>query len=161
MNGIRSSMVAGLLVLSLGCGSGSDNPPTYPVTGTVTLKGNPVAGATIIFVPISDGAKGATGTSDDQGNYQVTTFVSGDGAVPGDYMLKVFKFDAPPAPPSESSPDFDPNMSLEDQEDLYNPGEEKVAATKNNLPAKYANETTSGLKHTVVEQPTTYNIELN
>ncbi len=149
-----------LLVCSLGCSGGSSNPTTYAVTGAVTLNGVPVDGATIIFAPVSEGAVGATGTSDAEGNYTMTTYVNSDGMRPGDYMIKVFKFDAPPTPPSESSPDFDPNTSLEEQEDDYNPDAAPAAATKNHLPKKYASEVTSGLKHTVAEQPSTYNIEL-
>ncbi len=147
----KCAVVSLLLLALVGCG-GPSNPATFPVTGTVTYKGKAVDGATIIFVPVSDGAHGATARTKADGTFEVTTYVANDGMRPGDYMVKVSKYDAPPAPPSESSPDFDPNQSLEDQEDEYDPAAEgSTKANKNNLPAKYATETTSGLRLTVAE----------
>lgn len=145
-------------VVMTGCGTGESNPPVYPVTGTVTYKGNPVDGATIIFVPISADTEGATGKSGPDGQYTTTTYISGDGMRPGDYMLKVFKYDAPPLPPSESSPDFDPNAPLDDEG--YDPSDSSSAPVKNNLPKKYESEVTSGLKLTVGEEPKTFDIDL-
>jgi hypothetical protein len=40
----------GLAVGSLGCNRGPAIPKTEPVSGTVTLKGKPVAGAEVFFV---------------------------------------------------------------------------------------------------------------
>src|SRR5689334_9866332 len=37
-------------IVLAGC-SNSSRPPTYPVTGTVTMQGKPVAGAAVTFVP--------------------------------------------------------------------------------------------------------------
>ncbi|QDV21769.1 carboxypeptidase-like regulatory domain-containing protein [Aureliella helgolandensis] len=143
-----------------GCSTES-NPPTYPVTGTVTYKGAPVDGATIIFTSISEGGEGATGKSDAEGKYSLTTYVNGDGARPGDYMIKVFKFDSPPPPPSESSPDFNPDSTLEEEEESYDPTEIDNSPVKNELPVQYSKETTSGLKHTVGESESSFDIVLD
>lgn len=147
-----------LLPALVGCPGGDAKPPTYPVTGVVKLKGTPVDGATIVFVPLSAGTEGATGKSDADGKYTMTTFVSGDGVMPGDYMVKVFKFDQPPMPPSESSPDFDPNAELVDEG--YDPDAADAAPVKNHLPKKYASEVTSGLKLTATTEPVTFDIDL-
>lgn len=43
-----------LLVVSLS-GCGSDGPATYPVTGTITFDGQPVANGQIILFPLEEG----------------------------------------------------------------------------------------------------------
>ncbi|MDY0170585.1 MAG: hypothetical protein RBS80_28855 [Thermoguttaceae bacterium] len=43
-----------------GCGRGPDLPPTAPVSGTVTLDGNPLPRGTVQFVP--DQNQGTSGT---------------------------------------------------------------------------------------------------
>lgn len=53
------SLVALALAIGLiGCG-GNEGPPTYPVSGTVTYKGNPLVDGQIAFRP--DESKGGTG----------------------------------------------------------------------------------------------------
>lgn len=70
----------------LGCGSNTNS-----VTGTVTLDGKPVSDATIQFVP--DGAgRDATGQTDKNGYFSMSTFKPGDGVVPGTYKVVI----APP-----------------------------------------------------------------
>ena len=82
-------MVVATFVISTGCGSG--NPfDTVPVTGSVTLDGQPVEGATVIFQPTGD-HKAATATTDSSGEFTLTTGESGDGAMPGVYKVTVFK----------------------------------------------------------------------
>lgn len=151
-----SSLCLGLLV---GCAGGDSNPPTYPVTGTVTYKGQPADGATVILVPISAEAKGATGTTDAEGKFTMTTFVNGDGARPGDYAVKVFKYEFQDPGPTEA--EMETNTTLEEEEEMYDPDAESEAPpAKNLLPQKYASETTSGFKHTVTEEPTTLDLDL-
>jgi hypothetical protein len=70
-----------------GCG-GADKP--VPVEGIVLLDGKPVDGATVTFVP--DGGRGrpASGITDSEGHFQLTT-QDQDGAVPGNYRVVVRK----------------------------------------------------------------------
>jgi len=129
-------------VLAFGCGQqGADRPKTVPVTGTVTHGGAPVEGATVAFQSAS-GARGAVGVTDAGGKYTLTTFESGDGAVPGAYQVKIFKYKVAS---SEAVVD-------EDSEDYVSPTEDEgEAEAENLLPAKYADPTTSGLTATVTE----------
>ena len=67
--------------------------PVYPVTGTVTVKGQPAAGATVVFHPREDvgmtkGNKPFARVGDD-GVFQATTYVSGDGVPAGAYSVTV------------------------------------------------------------------------
>ncbi|QDV67015.1 hypothetical protein Poly24_07060 [Rosistilla carotiformis] len=65
--------VLGLTCVSFGLGcSGSSVPETYPISGTVTYQGAPVADATITFSPTA--GRPASGTTDDGGTFQLTTF---------------------------------------------------------------------------------------
>ena len=80
----------------VGCsGVGSDNwteqrPPVVPVTGQVLYKGQPIEGATVSFTS-DGGAQGATGKTDANGRFQLTTFEINDGAVPGEHKVKISK----------------------------------------------------------------------
>ncbi len=70
-----------------GCGPGY--PETFPVSGTVTLDGKPVPGAAVVFTP--DQGQQATGTTDDAGRFDLSTYELGDGALPGMHRVTVTK----------------------------------------------------------------------
>lgn len=155
--------MVGLLGLMLnGCSKGPSRPKTYPVSGTVTLNGQPVDGATVVFVPKApstggttnpQGPQAASGETDAQGRYSLGTFAKGDGAIPGEYLVKVFKYPKPTTPAGTSS----------GGEEEYQPPEENALpppAAKNMLPEKYANEQTSGLSFTVEPKSNTFDISL-
>ena len=63
-----------------GCG-GSSTPKTYPVTGVVTFQGRPLPDAVVMF--FAEGGRSATGATNAQGEFTLTTFVPGDGALSG------------------------------------------------------------------------------
>jgi len=128
-----------------GCSS-STRPPTYPVSGTVTMKGQPLEGATVVFVP-AEGAshQAATGITDAAGRFKLSTFLADDGAQEGDYRIKVSKFDLK-KPTKEEQQKY---ISLEEEQKLQFGDEKPTPPAKNLLAPKYANEATSGLTYTV------------
>lgn len=74
-----------------GCNSGDGK---LPVRGTVKFEdGTPVTGdmAAVLFTPDSTsnnpGKRPASGTIDSDGNFELMTQESGDGAYPGDYKV--------------------------------------------------------------------------
>lgn len=76
-------VLLGCALLSLmvnGCG-GSNTPMTYPVTGVVTFQGRPLPDAVVMF--FAEGGRSATGATNAQGEFTLTTFVPGDGALSG------------------------------------------------------------------------------
>lgn len=76
-----------------GCSSGGSRPATAPVSGTVTLNGQPLEGATVVFM--GEGAsQAASGKTDASGKYQLTTFEPNDGAVIGNHQVTITKSDA-------------------------------------------------------------------
>ena len=71
MFGVRSGCVLLLgLGAFLGCGE-SEGVPTVVVTGTVTQKGAPVAGAAVSFIPSGTDGQNAVGVTDASGKYSL------------------------------------------------------------------------------------------
>ena len=75
-----------LLLGVYGC-SGASKP--VKVKGTVTLDGKPLPNGQVKFIPTAEKGREATGVTDADGTFQLETFSSGDGALPGDYKVTV------------------------------------------------------------------------
>jgi hypothetical protein len=95
--GVRATIAAFALLFGaslLGCGNGS----TYevaPVQGTLTIGSRPMAGAKVMFAPVAKGAgaaagKAAVGLTQSNGNFTLTTYRDGDGAVVGEHWVTIF-----------------------------------------------------------------------
>lgn len=89
-----------LLIWVLGCGrSGTE---TLAVTGKITCKGQPVAKAMVVFTPVTasgGGGRPATGETDANGKYALSTFAINDGAVPGEHRVSITIVSDEPEPP--------------------------------------------------------------
>ena len=151
-----AAALTALFVLVLtGC---SDPDKKYvKVEGTITYKGEPVAKATVKFQTTTPDGESASGMTDENGKYLLTsTQASGGqrGVLPGDYGVLVQKRES--APP-------DPDQEAFDREEIdYNELQARQArkaaeASKNPpppppkslIPEKYATPNTSVLKATV------------
>jgi hypothetical protein len=144
-----------LSVLFVGCASeGSDLQKTYKATGTVTLNGKPVEGATVTFYPVN-GLGSSVGVTDSSGKYSLTTFRSNDGAVPGQYKVSIVK--VPPGAPPVKSPLPAGQLASGDLDASYAPPpvtnipEQDSSGPKSEIPAQYANADTSALRGTITE----------
>lgn len=98
---MRSNLVVvtAFLCLAVGCGTGGDFP-VAKVTGVVRCNGVPVPGGLVYFEPKQTGesavvGKVGLGVIDDQGNFTVSTYGDGDGAVVGPHLVKVDKGSGP------------------------------------------------------------------
>lgn len=134
----RIASLFGLSMLALCLGACSKTPrlklpKTYPVVGSVTCDGQPVAGASVMFNSIENGGYGSVAVTDTNGRYKLMTFSPGDGVVPGDYKVAITKLVL------EGSGGDSPMASSGDP--------------KNLLPTKYADDSASGLKATVEAKP--------
>lgn len=101
----RLCIALSLTLLLPGCG-GSDHAETAPVTGTVTLNGEPLKNGTIIFQ--SADSRSAYGKITDGQIVEVTTYDPNDGAPLGSHKVAIFAVEeaesAVVANPGELSP---------------------------------------------------------
>lgn len=133
-----------LFTLILGCGGGN-MPSTVAVTGTVTLDGNPVEGASVNF--LSDaGSITASGKTDAGGKFTLKTVIgsqSVDGAILGRHKVAVVKTE------SDGQAITDPKEMMSKMAE--NPAITSDFKVKNIVPNKYSNPTQSGLTAEVTE----------
>ncbi len=81
------------VVAVTGCGKDAAYKKT---TGTVTLEGQPLEGATIMFYPTASDGEAGAGRSDSAGKYEVTSSGAsngGTGLKPGDYKVTIVKYE--------------------------------------------------------------------
>ena len=91
-----------VLLLTAGCGKLDPTPSTVTAQGTITLDGQPLAGAAIVFVT-TDGKYPASAQSDEFGNFSLRAFEHKSGAVPGAYLISVVKNEEITAKPDSSA----------------------------------------------------------
>lgn len=142
------------IALGLGCPQTAEGPATYAVTGTVTQGGQPVEGATVTFVPTS-GGESASGITDASGNYTLATFKAGDGAVPGQYGVKIVKYEGAETQASAGGggPEGAEGTGPEMPSDYEGAAESSEEASANLLPSQYESPDSSGLTATVTNDP--------
>ena len=75
-----------LLLTVCGCGT-SDRPPLAPVTGTVTLDGQPLASAAVTFRPAE--GRASRGFTNDQGHYELAYIRDIRGAKVGSHTVTI------------------------------------------------------------------------
>jgi len=83
-----------VIVFSLGCGGG--NPNVAPVTGTVTLDGQPLADATVLFNPMGEEGSFSSGGTDANGKYELTYSADQKGAWIGQHTVIISKVEEEP-----------------------------------------------------------------
>lgn len=78
-------------VFCVGCGPNSDDlPKTVSASGIVTLDGQPVDGAQVVFIDDTSN-KSADAMTDSQGKFMLNAFREKKGAQPGTYKVQVSK----------------------------------------------------------------------
>ncbi len=132
------------LVLALGCGRPTEKIKVIPVTGRVTLDGQPLEGATVTFLPQTAEGAAAGATTDSTGNFKLQTAgAARPGAVPGAYQVTVIKSEVRELMSQEKA-----LAEAQHKNQLIPP---PTTATKGLLPARYRNPAQSGLTATVTE----------
>ncbi|MBA4190376.1 MAG: hypothetical protein C0467_20505 [Planctomycetaceae bacterium] len=120
-----------------------------PVTGVVTLRGTPLAGATVVFTPepAAEGVRAATATTASDGTFRLQTNHPGGvtqaGAALGTYKVTVSKF-VPPSGMSEE--EYAKKIEAEQAANKPYSPESTVPAKVELIPKEY-----SDLKLTKVE----------
>ncbi len=89
----RLALVAVLFVsIAAICGCAEKRVNVFPVSGKVTYKGKPAAGAIVVLHPVNAvGFEGVApiGTVGDDGSFTLTVYDPGDGAPEGDYVATI------------------------------------------------------------------------
>src|SRR5262249_53512413 len=84
-------LVGFAVVLALGCGG----PKKFaPVSGTVTMDGKPLAGATVTFIPVPDpgsieAGDGSVGKTNEKGEYTLMSSKGRSGAQVGKHKVSI------------------------------------------------------------------------
>ncbi len=138
--------IAAALASGCGGGQGTKGPATYKVTGTVTLNGQPVSGASVTFAPSGKGGP-AVGKTDASGQYTLRSGAQ-EGAAAGQYLVGISKYEYADAGKAAGGTG---TGSAEMPAD-YKPDDTGGGGGKNALPAKYESPAGSGLKATVTEE---------
>lgn len=147
------SSISAILIVSLvvaplcGCGSGGKNrPPMGKARGKVVYKDNPVSSATVTFT--TEGSpRSATGTTNDRGEFELSTYDTGDGAVVGTHKVTITQTKTDPNAPA---------MSVMDLAKTGAPAKPKGG----DIPMKYASLNTTPQKNTVEPGSNNFTIEL-
>ena len=86
-------LLSSFVLFAAGCGPKPvEKPRTAPVTGVVLYRGKPVEGAMVSLLT-EQVSQAATGTTDADGKFTLSTFQPNDGAVPGSHRATVIKLD--------------------------------------------------------------------
>lgn len=142
---MRAVAMVGLLGAAFLVGCGPAAPTIYPVSGTITLDGKPLEGATVTFVPAS--GPPSNGMTDAAGKYTIMTGGK-PGAVAGPCQVAVTKAAGSVAAPAAGG---DPRQQMEEMQkkmvsqmqamQTRKPGE----VAKSDVPEKYTRSDSSGL----------------
>ncbi len=78
-----------LLLLSAGCSDGRGT--RVPISGTVTIDGEPLKHGSVTFFPIAsgDGYRAGGGSLDENGQYRISSYTAFDGLLPGKYEVTI------------------------------------------------------------------------
>lgn len=136
MANLRLIFVLGLGLFVIGCG-GDDR--VAPVTGVVTLDDQPIANASVTFMP-AEGGRPAFGVTDADGKYELTTFQEADGALIGSHIVTIVAVDEKVNDKAVAAAEEHGSLS-----EFMHP----QAKQKWIIPERYSAQDTSGLSHDV------------
>jgi hypothetical protein len=113
-SGFWGVLAAALAVTGSGCGG------PVPVEGRVTLDGQPVEKAAVVFEREDGAGRPASATTDSDGVFHLTTYKPGDGALPGQYKVII----TPPVNYTEI--EGHPGMTFAERMELHTKGREAL-----------------------------------
>ncbi len=104
MRTLTCLMIPLAVIALVGCGGGKADYEIAPVSGVVTLDGDPLANASVVFIPAVDDATGdagaldlptAVGTTDKDGRYSLSIPTQGEvnGCPVGKFMVSITRSD--------------------------------------------------------------------
>jgi hypothetical protein len=136
----------GLILLLLAVAGCQRGPRIVPVSGTITLDGQPVKDAAVMFM-LNPGNRIATGITDAAGRYSLSTHPTGNGAFEGNHTVTVSLYR------DESSPGTNTPEGAVSGSSLV-----KIVWL---VPEKYSQPAASGLTATVSRGQSSYDFQLS
>ena len=138
------------LPLTIGCGP--SRPAMAPVSGKILQKGQPLEGATVVFVS-AGGGRPSMGVTDAEGKFTLEAFNKGDGAVVGNHVVTVSKYAKSHIVPLKNDETGITFRSEAERMTYYNP--------PSLLPDRYGNEVQTPFRATVTSDgPNDFTFEI-
>jgi hypothetical protein len=148
-----AALAGAALVLVLGCGGDDGYAKRFPVSGTVTLQGQPLEKGQIRFTPVDNAQARAAAGQIESGNYSLTTVTPGDGAIPGTYQVTIVSREVDKDVMTKTSAKVG---GLPLPTDVM----KAIKTSKRLVPSKYELASTSGLKANVKAESNTIDFDL-
>ena len=143
-------LLAAMALTFTGCGY--RRPAQVKTTGTVTLDGEPVASAALMFIP--DSGRPASGNTNTNGDFQVSSFGGNDGLPAGNYRVTATKLvlkdrfqERYDRQVERAAAEAEPGEEPEDVDIAF-----PESAYDNELPKKYAELDTTDITVTITKQ---------
>lgn len=145
-------LISVLALPLLGCGGDGSTPPV-PVSGKVLVGGKPVEGAVVTFLSqAKEGGRSASGKTDKDGAFKLTTAKTDDGAPPGEYTITIAKQEMKGGGNEPIDITTGGDISAAYGQAMGAAGSGNMSKVmKDLLPEKYGNAASSGLTRTVVK----------
>jgi hypothetical protein len=137
-----------LILFSFIVCSKTDGPQPEFVEGNVTFNGQPLTNALVVFHPVYDTGIAASGTTNEQGIFQLTSLRGGGknaGTVAGEYRVSI-------------SRNKDEPVSFREEKNAG--GTEKIPIFDSLIPVKYNDPAKSGLTATVEKKKNQFQFSL-
>ncbi len=144
------NLVGLCVVLGLtGCGGRAD---VAKATGVITLNGEPVPEAKVMFHPKDGGSRTSYGTTNEKGEFKASTYGMHDGALVGHHIVTITKIDTKDQVQFDATELAQKGYSGKGYEAMMGPNAAKNRAKqKFIIPEKYSSKDTSGIEVDVVK----------
>lgn len=153
-------LVGPALLFAIGC-SDDGLGKRFPVSGTVTYKGQPVSKARISFVPAKGETQGASGEVVAGKFDSMTTLTPGDGVLAGNYKVLVDQREVDESKVQSDSAALAKKHGMGEISQVPPEVQAKAMnAAKSAIPGKYQTAETTDISATVDASHTTFNFEL-
>lgn len=152
MSQLNFALLLFVIPLFVISGCGSDKPTMGQVRGIVTVGGKVAPNLQVNF-QVKESPRISVGVTDDKGEFVLTTFDTGDGAIVGENLVSFREMQSSTtdgsAPISDSNRPSPPVQLITGK---INPSQfsKAMSGTGKDLPQKYTSPSTSGIKRSVV-----------
>ena len=152
----KSFLLGAVWCFLVGCGGEQGQVPVAPTSGVVTYQGQPVEDAEVVFVPEGI-SRIASGRTNSKGEFSMTTYDTGDGAVVASNKVVVAKqlsqSHSETGTPKIGTDEATGKQAMADYQKIMidAPRNAKVKTSPSSIPQKYSDPAKTPLKFSVVK----------